>query len=340
MLKELKFNIYNFPSSHTRNQEALPVLNSVHNCLVYSCIYWGAHILNTNFKICEKIIENLKTFLYEKVLYWMEIMSINRVMDLVVETMGNMADKIKDIDNILSSDLNDTAIIVSKFFTPISESVPHIYVSLLPFAPQYSYLRKYLNFNKMSLQVHTGLQNNTDPLLKIMKGHNNSVSSVAFSPDGKLVVSGSVDKTIKIWDVHTGQVIAGPLQGHTDGVTSVAFSPNGKKVISGSHDKTIQIWDIKTGMTMISPLKSNTPDITSVAFSQDGKQVLMSSYNETIQIWDEETGKTLTSQFEKNTDWTASSFSPDRECVTKVGVVVKSFGTQRNHRVKWYYNSL
>ena len=75
------------------------------------------------------------------------------------------------------------------------------------------------------------------------EGHTDHVYSVAFSPDGKHVVSGSGDKTIRIWDVQTGRVIASPFEGDTDRVYSIAFSPDGKRVASGSHDGTIRIGD-------------------------------------------------------------------------------------------------
>jgi WD40 repeat protein len=69
------------------------------------------------------------------------------------------------------------------------------------------------------------------------------VTSVAFSPDGRLLASGSYDKTIKLWDVATGSLVR-TLSGHTDDVYSVAFSPDGRLLASGSGDETIRLWDI------------------------------------------------------------------------------------------------
>ena len=69
------------------------------------------------------------------------------------------------------------------------------------------------------------------------------MSSVAFSPDGTRIVSGSADKTVRVWDAATGQPIGQPLTGHTDAVSSVAFSPDGDRIASGSDDNTVRLWD-------------------------------------------------------------------------------------------------
>ena len=68
------------------------------------------------------------------------------------------------------------------------------------------------------------------------------MSSVAFSPDGNRIVSGSDDKTVRLWDAATGQPVGDPLTGHTDTVYSVAFSPDGTRIVSGSDDKTVRLW--------------------------------------------------------------------------------------------------
>ena len=74
-----------------------------------------------------------------------------------------------------------------------------------------------------------------------MEGHKYGVSSVAYSPDGTKIVSGSTDNTIKIWDTNTGECLQ-TLMGHSKSVYAVAYSPDGRKIISGSYDKTVKIW--------------------------------------------------------------------------------------------------
>jgi WD40 repeat protein len=91
-----------------------------------------------------------------------------------------------------------------------------------------------------------------------LEGHSESVLSVAFSHDGRRVVSGSFDKAIRIWDVKTGKTVRGPLEGHTESVLSVAFSHDGSRVVSGSFDNTIRVWDVETSKTMMGPLEDKS----------------------------------------------------------------------------------
>ena len=84
------------------------------------------------------------------------------------------------------------------------------------------------------------------------------VRSVAFSPDGRRIVSGSDDKTIRVWDAETGEEMVEPLKGHSDWVRSVAFSPDGRRIVSGSDDKTIRVWDAETGEEVVGPLKGHS----------------------------------------------------------------------------------
>ncbi len=121
------------------------------------------------------------------------------------------------------------------------------------------------------------------------KHHNDSISSVAFSPDGKTLASGSFDNTIKLWNIKTGKV-NNTLQGHSNFVNSVAFSPDGKILTSGSNDSTIKLWNIKTGK-VINTLKGYSGSVYSVAFSPDGKTLATGADDNTIKLWNIETGK-------------------------------------------------
>ncbi|KIM73277.1 hypothetical protein PILCRDRAFT_731139 [Piloderma croceum F 1598] len=120
------------------------------------------------------------------------------------------------------------------------------------------------------------------------EGHTNLVTSVSFSLDGKHIVSGSYDKTIRVWDVQTGHMVSGPFKGHTDSVSSVSFSLDGKRIVSGSRDMTIRVWDAQTGDMVSGPFKGHTNLVTSVSFSPDGKCIVSGLYDQTIRVWDAE----------------------------------------------------
>ena len=147
-------------------------------------------------------------------------------------------------------------------------------------------------------------------LSTFLSGHMDAVASVAFSPDGKTLASGSRDGTVILWNAQTAKAIRKPLTGHTDDVTSIAFSPDGKILASGSRDTTIILWDVETG-ALISQLQEHSDDVTSVAFSPDGKILASGSRDITIMLWDVETGA-LTGGLVGHFDYVTSvAFSPD-----------------------------
>jgi len=120
--------------------------------------------------------------------------------------------------------------------------------------------------------------------LRELQGHTDWIRSVAFSPDGNRIVSGSDDESVRVWDAETGEQLR-ELQGHTDSVSSVAFSPDGDQVISGSFDKSVRVWDVETGQ-QLRELQSHTDSVRSVAFSPDGNRIVSDSQDKSVRVWD------------------------------------------------------
>ena len=112
---------------------------------------------------------------------------------------------------------------------------------------------------------------------RLVLGHAGPVSSAAFSPDGKRIVTASWDKTARIWDAATGKPIGDPLTGHDGVVMSAAFSPDGKRIVTASEDKTARIWDAATGKPIGDPLTGHEDAVISAAFSPDGKRIVTAS---------------------------------------------------------------
>jgi WD40 repeat protein len=103
---------------------------------------------------------------------------------------------------------------------------------------------------------------------------------VAVSPDGRFIVSGSDDKTVKVWDAASGRLLRS-LDGHTDRVRAVAVSPDGRTIVSGSHDRTIRAWDLVSGESRV--LFWNDAAIFSLALSGDGQ--LLACGDKSGRVW-------------------------------------------------------
>ncbi|WP_261560339.1 TIR domain-containing protein, partial [Frankia tisae] len=145
--------------------------------------------------------------------------------------------------------------------------------------------------------------------LRILTGHTDWVSSVAFAPDGTTLASGSDDQTIRLWDTTTGRQLH-KLTGHTSTVSSVAFAPDGTTLASGSNDQTIRLWDTTTGR-QLHKLTGHTDWVRSVAFAPDGTTLASGSNDQTIRLWDTTTGRQL-HKLTGHTNWVSSvAFAPD-----------------------------
>jgi serine/threonine protein kinase len=142
-----------------------------------------------------------------------------------------------------------------------------------------------------------------------LTGHSDYVPSITFSPDGRTLASGSHDKTIKLWDVHSQREIA-TLTGHSDIVISVAFSPDGRTLASGSSDNTIKLWDVHS-QREIATLTGHSELVTSVAFSPNGRTLASGSSDNTIKLWDVHSQREIATITGHSEFVISVAFSPD-----------------------------
>ena len=301
--------------------------------LAYSCQFWSEH-LERAFDQEPELLPLLHEFCDEHMLHWMEVMSLQAETRRAIMAVRNVQKWLpvsvvnylylpqrQPIDLILYLQPDDPCMGILRDVTRFwgsfgyvaTQSAPSIYVSAAVFIPQESHIAK---LARREFRVPPTLRTTTeilwDPALLTLSGHVQGVGSVAFSPDGKKIVSGSYDKTLRVWDAESGSSILGPLVGHTDWVTSVAFSPDGKKIVSGSHDQMLRVWDAESGSSILGPLVGHTDLVMSVAFSPDGKKIVSGSYDQTLRVWDAESGSSILGPLVRHTDLVRSvAFSPD-----------------------------
>ena len=148
-----------------------------------------------------------------------------------------------------------------------------------------------------------------------LRGHTDTVTSAAFSPDGRQVVTASVDGTARVWDAATGQSLA-VLTGHTGWVWNAVFSPDGRRIVTASWDNTARVWDAATGQSL-AVLTSHKDRVWSAAFSPDGQSVVTASDDKTARVWDAATGRSLAVLTGHADTVSSAAFSPDgRRVVT------------------------
>jgi WD40 repeat protein/tRNA A-37 threonylcarbamoyl transferase component Bud32 len=148
-----------------------------------------------------------------------------------------------------------------------------------------------------------------DPQVLAIAGHTDRVTRAAFSPDGKRIVTASVDTSARIWDAATGHQLL-LLTGHTGTVICAAFSADGKRIVTASADKTARLWDADTGRQLMLFTGHSAP-VSCAAFSPDGKRIVTSSYDKSARIWDAQTGRQLMLLTGHTGPLFSAVFSPD-----------------------------
>ncbi|KAG8702391.1 hypothetical protein FRC09_004764, partial [Ceratobasidium sp. 395] len=291
------FNICNLESSFLLDRE-VPNLDkeieeAVSNELFYACRYWGAHLLAA--EAAKSLVDELHVWACERFLLWLEVMNLKQCLPAGTGMLSRTESWLKR-----GGHATDTWTLVQDAYmftiafmsSPMLDSTPHIYISVLAFWPHQRPIAKSYRPKTRGLVETTGVQQleQKPEALATCRAPSN-VTCIAVSPSGTTIATGCDDGKIHIWDVHTSQITGKALIGHTRAVSSVAYSPDGTRIASGSWDKTIRIWDIQTRTTIGSPFEGHWKIISSIAYSPNGAYILSGSCDHSIRLWDVDTGR-------------------------------------------------
>ncbi|KAI5118311.1 hypothetical protein M0805_006479 [Coniferiporia weirii] len=295
MHSQLRFNICNLESSFMLNDDLPEIQNLVSECipehLQYSCLYWMSHFALSNLNILHQQVQDLLKGLLcgLKALYWLECLSILKSLKMGIDILTVCIKQFQPV-NYIAVMCKELYRFISAYYTPVSISTPHLYLSALSWVPTESNMAEklYPHFSNQPL-VSMGKETKWKSTLWTSDAES-SILCVAYSPDGRHIASGSRDNNLRIWDAQTGDIVGEPLTVGSSWVTCVAYSPDGKNIVSGLSDKTLRIWDAQTGDTVGEPLTGHSNWVTSVAYSLDGSHIVSGSSDWTLRIWDAQTG--------------------------------------------------
>ncbi|KZO90470.1 hypothetical protein CALVIDRAFT_602933 [Calocera viscosa TUFC12733] len=314
----LEFNMGGMESSYQLNRDIAPssrLKSKVTEGVLYACKHWGYHLSKCG-PGCEgtaEVRELLHDLFMRKLLFWIDVASVAGVVRGIVDCLNIAMDRLPPIGDDVVAMAHDCIKFIRAFGRAIVDSAPHTYLSALPSAPTRSTISRSFHSPKGRFaRIASGRPTQWSVVSMIMRGHRDEATSVAFSLDNRRIISGSYDKTVRVWDAETGEAVGNPLTAHRGGVTSLAFSRDNRRIVSGSLDRTVRIWDAETGEAVGDPLIGHNDSVTSVAFSPDSRRIVSGSRGNTIRIWNVETGEAAVNPLSGHSDIVESvAFSPD-----------------------------
>ncbi|KAJ5998597.1 hypothetical protein N7451_006407 [Penicillium sp. IBT 35674x] len=308
--------------------------------LQYSCRFWILHLEQSEAPISEMEVFE---FLKKHFLHWLEVMSL---LDIIPEAVSSI-DKLwssqqSNPTSELASFLYDAKRFLFKNFQILVTAPLQVYYSGLIFSPMESIIRKCFEAElHKDIPTLSQVERTWSAELQTLETYTGVVKSMAFSPDGQTLASGSSGGIIQLWDTQTGNELW-TLEGHLDDVVSVAFSPDSQTLAScSSYDGAIKLWDTQTG-NQLRALEGQSDRVCSVAFSQDSHTLALGLLDRTIKLWDTQTDTEI-SVLEGHTRVVQSmSFSSDSDILASGSddKLIKLWNTQTGNELRALEGSL
>ena len=329
---KLHFNMGNLESSTTKNVDIQPTFRSIISPLIsYSSLFWVDHLIQTPPD--EKMMEAVKFVMYEKLLFWLEVMSLTGnvykaylilkkalswtvCLQVISVIHLILAGQSLNRDHELTLFINDALRFVSVFFIPISQHAPHVYLSALPFAPEQSHVAKKFCPRVFNTVAITQGKPSQWPMVVFTAEHHNAyVQHVVFSLDESIFAS-ITSRTMYVCDSETGHCISGPFELPNYGkVYNACFSPDGKHILLEFGSYAV-VWDIEMGEEQFQiegyqfAFIHHDRRIVS-ACGVDGDWVGSQANRILVQLWDGDHGTLISDRLLEVNDVVHTQFSPD-----------------------------
>ncbi|CCO36384.1 Vegetative incompatibility protein HET-E-1 [Rhizoctonia solani AG-1 IB] len=344
---ESKFNICALPSSYNFDNEVpdfdTHVSKSISPALIYGCRYWSTHLRLGEYRV--DFIEFVRNFFSTRLLLWMEILNLTkhiRYGPTIVQDAENWCIK-RNMPEDLIKLVHDAWQFVSFYaHHPLSQSTPHIYVSMLPFL---AFISAYLDcihaqdIQCPTWQVSTSFEGvpsidltsdgtqlvatagdsievldtaTGESVLSISNERTSNVMRVAISPDGTKLAFSGLRSTLRVCNISNRDAITEPLPDSTLVVSSIAFSRDGSYIACGMENGDVYIYGLQQEARSRGPLQGHTGIVRSVSFPPNSLYLVSGSDDRTVRMWNVQTGELVREPFQGHTASISSvSFSPD-----------------------------
>ncbi|KAJ7767234.1 WD40-repeat-containing domain protein [Mycena metata] len=289
MVRQLKRNICSIDESIVLNSEIPDLESRLRECvspaLLYACQHWSDHLSQStkDTELQEELAEKMSEFASTKLLYWVEVLSLEGKFPLCISNLIAVFPWCKEVLPVTYRLIYDAYRLALDFQKVINISAVQVYSSALVFIPNCSILRSY-EHELPAIHLTSPRTVAWDASLLVLEGHTSSVNMVSLSPKGGRVASASDDGYLCVWDTSNGSQISS-LHGHVGPVKSVEFSPDSSYLLSGGFDATVRLWDAITGFSRFI-FVGHRGSVNVAIFSRDGCKIASGSDDTTITIWD------------------------------------------------------
>ncbi|EPS45105.1 hypothetical protein H072_866 [Dactylellina haptotyla CBS 200.50] len=303
------------PGTSRKNISLDMIEQKITPAIQYACRYWTHHLGRGGDSIDLKDLDEVHAFLCSHLLHWFEVASI-------LGASAQIIYFIKDLESIsqmfetakLSELICDTKRFVQSNIAMIEEAPLQLYSSALLFIPEHSLIKNMYSHEKPNWIEKSTNHESWGPIIQTIEGHEEFLTFLGFSPDGKQLVSGFDDGIIKLWDIISGsllQTLNSYSHSRSYRVLSISFSLDCRTLASGFVDGTIKLWDLASGAAQTLNLHIN--ELYVLKFTLDIKYVVSGKSCGSLQVWDTTSGKLIRTLEGHSCFVTSLSFNLDGE---------------------------